>query len=83
MSFNYPLADLVSRLNVSAKRRLSRVVVPYTDLAIRVLFVLYFNGVIGGFYVEDGFVFVYLKYRLGMSSFKRLSIVSRPGCRVF
>jgi len=83
MSFNFPLADLVSRLNVAASKRLENVKVKQTDLTLRVLFLLYSNGVIRGFSVRSDFVLVFLKYFLGDSLFKNITIISRPGCRVF
>jgi len=83
MSFNYPLSDLVSRLNVSAKRRLASVHVFNSDLTLRVLQVLYANGVIRGFAVRSDFIVVFLKYFLGLPAFKSITVISKPGCRVY
>lgn len=83
MSFNFPIAGMVSQLNVAARMRLENVKVTYTDLTARILFILYKNGVIRGFFVKHAFILVFLKYSSGKSLFRNLSIVSRPGCRVF
>lgn len=83
MSFNYPLSDMISRLNVSTKRHLDSVRVFNSDLSLRVLQVLYTNGVIRGFSVRSGFIVVFLKYFLGLPAFKSITVISKPGCRVY
>lgn len=83
MSFNYPLSDLVSRLNVSSKRHLDCVRVFNSDLCLRVLQVLYTNGVIRGFAVRSNFIVVFMKYFLGSPAFKKITVMSKPGCRIF
>lgn len=83
MSFNYSLSDFVSRLNVSTKRHLDSVRVPNCDLCLRVLQVLYSNGVIRGFAVRNDFILVLLKYYLGAPAFKEIVVISKPGCRIF
>ena len=83
MSFNFPIAGMVSQLNVAARMRLENVKVTYTDLTVRILFLLYKNGVIRGFFVKQSFILVFLKYSSGNPSFYNIAIVSRPGCRVF
>lgn len=83
MSFNYPLSDLISRLNVASKRRLACVRVFNSDLCLRVLQVLYSNGVIRGFTVRSSYILVFLKYYLGEPAFKEITVISKPGCRIF
>lgn len=83
MSFNYLLADLVSRLNVSSRRHLRSVRVCNSSFTLRVLVVLYNNGVIRGFNVRRNYIIVLLKYYLGKSAFKQITVVSKPGCRIF
>lgn len=83
MSFNYLLADLVSRLNVSSRRHLDCVRVSNSSFTLRVLVILYNNGVIRGFQVRRNYIVVLLKYFLGRSVFKEITIISKPGCRIF
>lgn len=83
MPSNFSIAALVSQLNVAASMHLENVKVINTDLTARILFLLYKNGVIRGFFVKNAFILVFLKYFLGKSLFRSISVVSRPGCRVF
>lgn len=83
MSFNFLLADLVSRLNVSSRRHLYSVRVANSSFTLRVLVILYNNGVIRGFQVRKNYIVVLLKYFLGKSAFTRITVISKPGCRVF
>ncbi len=83
MSSNFSIAAMVSQLNVAASMHLENVKVVNTDLTARILFLLYKNGVIRGFFVKDNFILVFLKYFLGKSLFRTIAIVSRPGHRVF
>lgn len=83
MPSNFSIASMVSQLNVAARMHLENVKVVNTDLSMRILFLLYKNGVIRGFFVKSTYILVFLKYSLGKSLFRDISIVSRPGCRVF
>lgn len=83
MSVNYQLADLVSRINVASSRRLSLVQVTYTTLNMRVLVILYRNGVIRGIRVVKGTLIVLLKYVALEPVFRQLKLISRPGCRIY
>lgn len=75
---------MVSRLNVASSKRLSSVIVFYTTLNMRVLTVLYRNGVIRGFSAKDKRgIMVYLKYYQMRPVFRKLRVVSTPGCRVY
>lgn len=83
MSFNYPLADLVARLNVSSKRHLDCVRICNSSFNLRILVLLYTNGVVRGFHVRSNYILVLLKYCLGRPCFKQITVISRPGCRIF
>lgn len=83
MSVNYQLADLVSRINVASSRRLSLVQVTYTTLNMRVLVILYRNGVIRGVRIVKGTLIVLLKYVALEPVFRQLKLISRPGCRIY
>lgn len=83
MTVNYHLADLVSRLNVASSRKLATVRVCYTTLNMRVLTILYRNGVIRGFHATSNYISVFLKYMQMQPVFRQIKIISRPGCRIF
>lgn len=83
MSFNYPLAALASTLKVASSNRLIKVKVEFNGLNIRVLDILYKNGVIRGFKVIDKDLFVFLKYKHNSPAFQDIKLVSKPSRRVF
>ena len=83
MSFSYPLASLVSKLNFASKRKLFLIYVPFTNFNLSVLKVLYTEGVINAFVIRKSNIVVYLKYLNNKSVFKSLKVVSRPGKRKF
>jgi ribosomal protein S8 len=83
---SYELADMISRLTVSSRAHLVSVYVRNTNLNLRVLKLLYLNGIIRGFkfnYKRQQDILVLLKYYKMRPIFQKLSIVSRPGCRVY
>lgn len=51
---NYSLADFVNRINNAILGHLSCIIVLRTDLNLRVLAILYRQGVIRGFHVVTG-----------------------------
>ena len=83
MTVNFIISDLVSRLNVASRKRLLTVKVIRTDFSIRILSLLYSNGVINSFQICRNYIFVYLKYYKMVSAFKFIKIISTPGNRVF
>jgi small subunit ribosomal protein S8 len=83
MSVNFQLADMVSRINVASSRKLGSVRVNYTTLNMRVLMVLYRNGVIRGFQAANGYIVVLLKYVAMRPVFRQIKVISRPGCRIY
>jgi small subunit ribosomal protein S8 len=81
---NYSLGDMVSRLRVAAKARHKSVDVLTTKFSLRVLEVLYKNGIIRGFYVRSsGKTRVFLKYYQNKPVYFDMQLVSKPGHKVF
>lgn len=82
LNFNYLIADFVARLSVGLLRKLRFVRIVKTKIALRLLRILYKQGVIRSFRIEDNFIAVYLKFQNGQPIGK-FSIVSRPGKRCY
>lgn len=83
MASNFTLGDLVSRLNIASYKRLVSIKVLRTGFSLAILEVLWEQGVINGFSVQEDFILVFLKYRHFSPVLRELEIVSRPGKRVF
>lgn len=82
MSFNFELADFVSRMRLGGKRFYRSLFVRYNSLTLDLLTLFYDNGVIRGFYChQDGRIEVFLKYRLTRPVLRKIELVTRPGCR--
>jgi len=50
---NFSLADLVNRLNLGGAMHIKSIKVKYTDLTLKILIILYQNGIIRSFAVEE------------------------------
>ena len=82
LNVNYLVADLVSQFNLGLIRKVRFIKVVKTPLTLRVLRILYFQGVIRTLRIEDDHILVFYKYINGQSICK-LKIVSRPGKRSY
>lgn len=82
LNFNYLIADFVSRLMVGSLRKLRYIKIVKTDVALRLLRILYKHGVIRTFRIELNYISVYFKFRKGQPLGK-LTLVSRPGKRCY
>jgi len=80
LNFNYLIADFVSRLTIGSLRKLRYIRICRTQTNLRLLRILYKQGVIRTFRVEFDYISVYFKFKNGLP-IGRLSIVSRPGKR--
>lgn len=78
MNVNFILADLVSKLNVGGHARVKSIKVRYSTISIKVLNILYKNGVISNFNIKDNIVEVNLKYKGNKSVFSSIKIISTP-----
>jgi ribosomal protein S8 len=82
LNFNFIIADFVARLSVGLLRKLRFIKIVKTKIALRLLRILYKQGVIRSFRIESDFIAVYFKFQNGQPIGK-LSIVSRPGKRCY
>jgi ribosomal protein S8 len=80
---NYNLASFVATLKVASRSHLKSIKILKTDLNLLILEILYKNGIIRGFFLEDSDVLVFLKYYQNKSIFTDISVVSTPGKRVY
>jgi ribosomal protein S8 len=78
MNVNFILADLVSKLNVGGRARVKSIKVRYSIMSIKVLNILYKNGVISNFNIKGNIVSVNLKYKGNKSVFSSIKIMSTP-----
>lgn len=69
------------RLNVGRKSHLIATNVNYSKLALKILSILYQNGVIRGFFVEGDRIVVHYKFSDGRPILWALDLISRPGKR--
>jgi ribosomal protein S8 len=78
MSTNFILADLVSKLNVGGRARVKSIKLNYSIMSVKILSILYKNGVIYIFSIKDDVVTVNLKYKGNKSVFSTIKIISTP-----
>lgn len=80
---NYLIANIVSTLNLGLIRGMRFIRMPKSKFALRLLFVLYKQGVLRTFIVKRDFICVYYKYVRSKSVITKLSIVSKPSKRCY
>ena len=62
INFNYLIADFVSKLNLGIIRRLRFIKIPKLGIFLRLLVILYKQGVIRTFVIKQDHILVYFKY---------------------
>jgi small subunit ribosomal protein S8 len=80
---NFILSDMISKLNIASKNRIVSIKVKNTKFCLNVLNILYKNGVIRNYYINEKFINIFLKYYQNRSVFYNIEVISRPGRRVF
>jgi ribosomal protein S8 len=83
---NYNFADLLVRIKVAYKAKLTSVQVLKTKLTLNFLYLLYKIGLIKSFYVLSNNlnILVYLKYKKnGSPLIHSIDLISKPGKRVY
>jgi small subunit ribosomal protein S8 len=86
MTSNYILSDFVSRINVATRGHLKSVKVLNTKLTRNILTILYQNGLISKFVVEEDemdAIYVFLKYYRNKMVCCKLEVISKPSKRVY
>jgi len=83
INFNYLIADFVSKLNLGIIRRLRFIKIPKLGIFLRLLVILYKQGVIRTFVIKQDHILVYFKYWRSQPICKRLILISKPSKRVY
>jgi ribosomal protein S8 len=85
LNFNYLIASFVSSLNIGMIRKLRFIKIIKTQIAIRLLQILYREGVIRTYVIKSdlNIILVYFKYTDGNQFCNRLTIVSKPSKRCY
>lgn len=83
LTFNFELADFVSRLRLGSRSHYESVSVRPNNLSIALLQLLYRNGVIRGFFCEKFSIKVYLKYFHGQPVIRRIKLITKPSARAY
>jgi len=82
LNFNYLIADFVSRLNIGLLRKLRFIRLIKTKIAMRLLRILYQQGIIRTFKIQLNYILVYFKFQKGQPVGK-FKLISRPGKRCY
>jgi len=83
MSSRYPIAELVTTINVAIKSHASTAFVLKSNFIIELVNVLYLNGFIQSFSVRNNGIMIFLKYQNSKSVVSSIKIISRTGKRVY
>lgn len=83
LKFNYLIASFVSMLNVGIIRKLRFIKIVKINIFLRLLRILYKQGVIRTFFVKNNQILVYFKYFKGRNICSNISIVSKPSKRIY
>lgn len=79
----YNIGNLVSQLNIGAKRRYRFIFIKKIKIYLDIIHILYVNGFIRTYHIKGNLIRVYFKYTLGQKFWRELQIISRPGKRVY
>lgn len=83
LSFNFELADFVSRMRLGSRSHYQSIKVRRNNLSFALLQLLYSNGVIRGFFCERLTIKVFLKYVCGQPALRKIRLVTRPSARAY
>lgn len=83
LSFNFELADFVSRMRLGSRSHYQSIKVRRNNLSFALLQLLYKNGVIRGFFCEQLTIKVFLKYYHGRPTLRKIKLITRPSSRAY
>lgn len=83
LKFNYFIANFVSILKVGIIRKLRFIKLLKLNIYLRLLRILYKQGIIRTFFVKNNKISVYFKYYKGRNICSKLSIISTPRNRIY
>ena len=82
LNSNYILSNIIQQLNFGARRHIRFTKIVRCRLSLRIVLILYKEGILRTFVVRKDHILVYYKYFLARN-FMRLSLVSTPGKRCY
>ena len=83
MAHNHTLSDIAIRFMVSYRGYNKTVVLNKTSMSLKLVKLLYQQGLILSFNLNDDKIVVELKYNRGQPLWKSIKVVSTPGHRVY
>jgi len=83
LTFNFELADLVSRLRLGSRSHYVYGYVRRNNLSLSLLQLLYHNGFIRGFFCDKLTIKVFFKYYHGKPVLRKLTLITRPSRRAY
>jgi ribosomal protein S8 len=78
----YNISNLVSQINLGAKRRLRFIKVDFSEISLNIIKILYNQGVIRTYIIKHNKILIFFKYYLKKIAMK-ITIISKPGNRIF
>jgi ribosomal protein S8 len=80
---HYALADFISALNLGMARNMRFTRINKTPIALRLVHLLYMQGILRTYKIESEHVAVYYKYVRSRHIVKRYTLVSKPSKRCY
>lgn len=80
---NYALADFVSSVNFGIIRNVRFMKVHKTTIAIRLVHILYMQGVLRAYKIENDYIEIYYKFHHSRHIITELKIISKPSNRCY
>jgi ribosomal protein S8 len=79
---SFIIGNLVSQINIGAKRRLRFIKVNYNITSLNIIKILYNQGALRTYLVKNDKILIYFKYYLKKIAIK-IKIISKPGNKIF
>jgi ribosomal protein S8 len=79
----YILSNIIQQINFGARRHVRFVKIFRSQLSLRIVWLLYKEGLLRTFVIRKDHILVYYKYYLGRNAFINISLVSTPGNRCY
>lgn len=83
MSHNHVFSDIAIRFTVGYRAYNKTVILSKNSISLRLIKLLYQQGLILNFNVIDNSIMVELKYNNGQPLLKSIKVISTPGHRVY
>jgi len=83
MTARHLVSEMISSINSAIKARVSTVLLARTNFNVECSKLLYVNGLISNFSIQENGIVLTLKYQNSKSVITSLNVISTPGKRVF